>query len=90
MSPASSPARAYSLWPPDHDLDPAVRRGTANFEAASEDHPQQADPVGSAHGPGLERCALPVDLVGDLTPTRGQVEPLGSLHTIAGQLDRLL
>lgn len=72
----------------DHDLDPAVGRGTTNFEAVSEDHPEQADFLGSAQGLGLERCALSVDLVGDLPPALGMVEPLGSLRKIVGQLDR--
>ena len=72
----------------DHDLDPAVGRGTAHLEAAPEHHPEQAEPVGSAQGLGLEGGALSVDLVGDLAPALGKVEPLGSLHGIVGELDR--
>jgi uncharacterized protein (TIGR03086 family) len=72
----------------DHDLDPAVGRGTANFEAAPEHHPEQPEPVGSAHGLGFERRALSVDLVGDLAPALGKVESLGSSDGIVGQLDR--
>ena len=71
----------------DHDLDSPVRPGTANGETTPEYPPEQAESFGSAGGLGLQRSALSIDLVGDLAPTRGKVESLGSFDGVAGQLD---
>jgi hypothetical protein len=43
--------------------------------------------VGRANRLDLEGRSLPVDFVGDLAPTLGKVEVLGSLDGIVGQLD---